>query len=130
MSIDKLLKNEAQTFSEDELGALGEAVNSLIAKQNEIADLEYQLKLRKSEERKISQETIPSMMGNLGFERITLKDGRSVMVKDSVQASIPAAGWRSMDMATLLKSSYSTDLCGAKRKLLKKLLITSLKLMA
>lgn len=89
--ISDLLKDEAQSFTDEEMGQLGAAANRLIAKQNEIADAEHQLKLLKAEERKINQEEIPSLMENLGFEKITLKDGRTLSVKEAVQCAIPAA---------------------------------------
>ena len=100
--INELLKDDSpESFADEEMGTLGAAVNRLIDKQREIEDFEYKLKQLKAEERKMSQEEIPSLMDNLGFEKITLKDGRFVSVKDAVQASIPVdkrpAAYRWMD---------------------------------
>ena len=79
-----------EELTNDQMGALGDAVNELIAKQNEIAKAEEALKQLKAEERKINQADIPTMMTALGFEKITLADGRSLAVKDSIQINIPA----------------------------------------
>jgi len=79
-----------EELSNDQMGALGDAVNLLIAKQNAIAKAEEALKQLKAEERKINQADIPTMMTALGFEKITLADGRSLAVKDSIQINIPA----------------------------------------
>jgi len=78
-------------LSNDQMGALGDAVDRLITKQNEIAAMEAKLKDLKAEERKINQADIPTMMTALGFETITLLDGRKLAVKDSIQINIPAA---------------------------------------
>jgi len=88
--IGDLLKDDTQSFTDNEMGQLGEAANRFIAKQNEIAEAEELLKRLKAEERKIGQEEIPSLMENLGFEKITLKDGRTLMVKEALQCAIPA----------------------------------------
>ena len=88
---DLLKQNQATEFTDDQLGELGQAANQLIEAQHEIEKQEEVLKQCKAVERKISQETIPTLMENLGFEKITLKTGQVGAVKDNIQVSIPAA---------------------------------------
>ena len=57
--------------------------------QEEMRQLEEQLKAKAQAVRKLSQEIIPAKMSELGLESLTLKDGSSVKVKQLVQASIP-----------------------------------------
>ena len=83
-------KDTATEFTDQQMGELGAAANRLIAKQQEIEAAEEQIKKLKTEERNISQKEIPDLMENLGFETITLTDGRKIAVKDSVQIAIPA----------------------------------------
>ena len=76
--------------TDEQMGTLGSAVNALLAKQKEIQDVEIALKELKRHERMLNQDTIPQLMSNLGFEKITLSTGQQVTVKDSVQCAIPA----------------------------------------
>ena len=85
-----LAQDETVEFTTEQMGALGQAANRLIAKQRQIEKQELLLKELKAEERKINQLEIPELMDNLGFEKITLSDGRVIAVKDSVQVAIPA----------------------------------------
>lgn len=89
--LDDLTRPEVREFDESQMGALGDAVNRLIAKQKEIEKAEEELRALKAEERTINQGEIPTMMEALGFDRITLKDGRMLTIKDSVQVAIPAS---------------------------------------
>ena len=89
--LKELTESEATEFTDQQMGALGIAANRLINKQIEIKDAETELKNLKAQERKINQEEIPAMMENLGFETITLSDGRKIAVKDAVQCGIAAA---------------------------------------
>ena len=57
--------------------------------EDEIKQLEEQLKAKAKAARKLSQEIIPAKMQALGLESLTLKDGSAVKVKQLVQASIP-----------------------------------------
>lgn len=86
-----LKKDEVKEFSESDLGFLASAVNAMLSKQKEIDVATEELKLLSAQHRKINEETIPDLMDDLGFATITLKDGRAVAVKDSIQASIKVA---------------------------------------
>jgi len=89
--IDELTADATpENFDETTMGVLATAVNLLIAKQQDIASAEEALKILKAEERVINQGEIPQLMANLGMEKLTLLDGRTLTVKEAVQVSIPA----------------------------------------
>ena len=84
--------------------------------EEEISELESQLKSKNSTHRKLSQEIIPAKMSELGLESITLKDGAVIKVKQLVQASIPvkhreeAFKWlRENRFADLIKNTVSVS---------------------
>ncbi len=90
--IDELTAEEPTIkFTDEQMGELGKAANNLLDKQEEVKIAEIALKELKREERQINQQEIPQLMSNLGFESITLDDGRKITVKDSVQVAIPAS---------------------------------------
>lgn len=89
MGIQDLLKDEQPEAFTPMMGVLADEINSLISVQNQIADAEAELQRLKREERDISEQKIPAIMDELNMDRITLKDGRTVQVKDMVQCSIP-----------------------------------------
>jgi len=88
--IDELTVTDKPDFTDAQMGVLGDAALRLVNKQTEIVDAEESLKELKRQERVINQDEIPKLMENLCFESITLKDGRKISVRDSVQCAIPA----------------------------------------
>ncbi len=88
--MDELAVTEKPDFSDTDLGVLGKAAQRLVDKQDEIIEMEIELKGLKREERKINQEEVPELMENFGIESITLPDGRKIAVRDSIQIGIPA----------------------------------------
>tara|TARA_R100001594_G_scaffold7561_2_gene20351 strand:+ start:2271 stop:2828 length:558 start_codon:yes stop_codon:yes gene_type:complete len=60
-----------------------------VALEEEMKQLEEQLKAKAKAARKLSQEIIPARMSELGLESLTLADGSSVKIKQLVHASIP-----------------------------------------
>jgi hypothetical protein len=92
MSIESLLKQDAvKSFGDLDIAPLGNAVDRLLKKQRQIAEATEILKQMGAEERAISEGEIPALMENLGFETITMQDGRKVSVKDSIQCGIKVA---------------------------------------
>lgn len=91
MGIQDLLKSETIEVTTDQLGELGQYAAKLVKKQKEIAAAEEALKALRTEERHIAQEEIPTLMDNLGMDKITLNSGHVIAVKESVHCSIPAA---------------------------------------
>lgn len=91
MGIQDLIKEEPKEVDEQSLGALGLAANKLVKAQQNVEEMERQLREAKEEERRIAEKEIPDLMDNLGFESITLNTGQKLQLKESIQCSIPAA---------------------------------------
>ena len=77
------------TIGDNSLKEMADLCAEQASLEEEIRQLEEQLKAKAKAARKLSQEIIPAKMSELGLESLTLKDGSSVKVKQLVQASIP-----------------------------------------
>ncbi len=77
------------TIGDNSLKEMSDLCAEQAAIEEEIKQLEEQVKAKSKAARKLSQEIIPAKMQELGLESLTLKDGSSVKVKQLVQASIP-----------------------------------------
>ncbi len=77
------------TIGDNSLKEMADLCAEQAALEDEMKQLEEQLKAKAKAARKLSQEIIPAKMSELGLESLTLKDGSSVKVKQLVQASIP-----------------------------------------
>ena len=79
------------TMGDNSLKEMSDLCAEQVAMEDEVKQLELQLKAKKDAVKKISQEIIPAKMQELGLESLTLKDGSAVEVKQLVQASISEA---------------------------------------
>ena len=77
------------TIGDNSLKEMADLCAEQVSLQEEVKQLEEQLKAKKQAVNKLSLEIIPAKMQELGLESLTLKDGSSVKVKQLVQASIP-----------------------------------------
>ena len=77
------------TIGDNSLKEMSTLCEEQVALEDEMKQLEEQLKAKAKALRKLSQEIIPAKMSELGLESLTLTDGSSVKVKQLVQASIP-----------------------------------------
>ena len=77
------------TIGDNSLKEMADLCAEQASLEEEMRQLEEQLKAKAKAARKLSQEIIPAKMSELGLESLTLKDGSSVKVKQLVQASIP-----------------------------------------
>jgi len=77
------------TIGDNSLKEMSDLCAEQAALEEEIKQLEEQLKAKAKAARKLSEEIIPAKMSELGLESLTLKDGSFVKVKQKVQASIP-----------------------------------------
>ena len=66
-------------------------VNKLAALEGEISSLEDVLKERKEEHRRLTEEALPSTMDAANCLEFRYKDGRRVVINDTVNASIAKA---------------------------------------
>ena len=77
------------TIGDNSLKEMADLCAEQASLQEEMRQLEEQLKAKSNAVLKLSREIIPAKMQELGLESLTLKDGSSVKVKQLVQASIP-----------------------------------------
>ena len=77
------------TIGDNSLKEMSDLCAEQVSLQEEVKQLEEQLKAKKQAVNKLSLEIIPAKMSELGLESLTLKDGSSVEVKQLVQAAIP-----------------------------------------
>lgn len=78
------------TVDDNQLESLSSLCKELLEQQEMVANLEEQLKARKEKERKLSEETIPNKMSELGYSKLQLKTGEKLEIKPFYAAKIPA----------------------------------------
>jgi len=78
------------SIGDNSLKEMSDLCAEQVAMEDEVKQLELQLKAKKDAVKTLSQEIIPAKMQELGLESLTLKDGSAVQVKQLVQASITA----------------------------------------
>ena len=77
--------------ADDSLLELHELVLEQVALEEEVADTESDLKVKKEALRGIQEDKLPSKMAELGFQKFTTAEGFNITVKDKVSASITEA---------------------------------------
>ena len=77
------------TIGDNSLKEMADLCAEQVALEEEMRQLEEQLKAKATAARKLSQEIIPARMSELGLESLTLSDGSSIKIKQLVHASIP-----------------------------------------
>ena len=105
------------TLGDNSLKEMADLCAEQVALEEDVRQLEEQLKAKKQAVNKLSFEIIPARMSELGLESLTLKDGSAVKVKQLVQASIPvkhretAFQWlRDRGHGDLIKNQISAEL--------------------
>lgn len=68
---------------------LVDAGNAQVSLEDCVEKLEQQLKDKQEQLRKLSQETLPNMMAEVGLASFKLPNGRSIEIKDVVYAKLP-----------------------------------------
>jgi hypothetical protein len=79
---------ESNDVTGDDLKTLSTLCDRLKEKRKEIALMELQLKSLKETERKLGQEEIPNLLFSKGISSLSLEDGSTVTVRESVKVSI------------------------------------------
>ena len=77
------------TIGDNSLKEMSDLCAEQVALEEEMRQLEEQLKAKATAARKLSQEIIPAKMSELGLESLTLTDGSSIKIKQMIHASIP-----------------------------------------
>ena len=77
------------TIGDNSLKEMADLCAEQVAFEEDVRQLEEQLKAKKQAVNKLSFEIIPARMSELGLESLTLKDGSSVKIKQLVHAAIP-----------------------------------------
>jgi hypothetical protein len=84
-------EEKANVASKAQLKELGALAMQLVATDEEIEQIEAQLKGLKDIGRKLREESIPELMREVGMKSFKMEDGTSIDTKEEVFASIPEA---------------------------------------
>ncbi len=88
--LDKMESDvKTPTIGDNSLKEMADLCAEQVALEEEIEQLQEQLKAKTTDARKLSQEIIPARMSELGLESLTLSDGSAIKIKQLVHASIP-----------------------------------------
>lgn len=79
---------DALTIKDEDLGSVAALAKRAKMLEREIDDLEKSLNERKEQQRKLLEESIPNMLGELGMKDFTMSDGSKVTIKPFYSASI------------------------------------------
>ena len=88
IDIEELEKDQQEVLEKTDIDTLAGYCKELQAYENEIANLEEQIKLKKEKADKISSEIIPNMLAEQGISSLKLADGSSVDVSKSYNCTI------------------------------------------
>jgi len=112
MDLEQMSKNI--TLDTTAMEDIATACNKLLDNQKEVSALEDQLKKKKEQELKLSEQDIPNLMQKAGAASIKLTDGTAVEIKPYYGARIPASrteeafDWlRENNFADLIKNNVT-----------------------
>jgi hypothetical protein len=112
MDLEQMSKNI--TLDTTAMEDIATACNKLLDIQKEVTALEDQLKKKKEQELKLSEQDIPNLMQKAGAASIKLTDGTAVEIKPYYGARIPASrteeafDWlRENNFADLIKNNVT-----------------------
>lgn len=88
MNLEQLTSISIKT---DEVKEISEACKKLTSQNEKVEELEKQKKEAEEEQRRLSEEVIPTLMQQAGVSAITLDDGTSVQVSPYYYAKISEA---------------------------------------
>lgn len=79
----------ALTIKNEDLSSVGALAKRAKELEKEIEEIDTVLSERKSQLRKLLEESIPAMLQELGMSKFTMADGSEIIVKPFYNASIP-----------------------------------------
>ena len=86
---DEMLKDSKDLLDNVEVTTVAQECVKLKNKEDEIANLEEQLKAKKAEADDISSRVIPELLAEQGLSEIKLADGSKVTVKKEFRCTLP-----------------------------------------
>jgi hypothetical protein len=86
---EEMLKDSKDLLDNVEVTTVADQCVKLKQKEDEIADLEQQLKDKKAEADDISSRVIPELLAEQGLSEIKLADGSKVSVKKEFRCTLP-----------------------------------------
>jgi hypothetical protein len=89
----------------EDLSSVGALAKRAKVLEKEIEDIEFILKERKEQQRKLLEETIPAMLQELGMKKFTMSDGSTIDVKPFYSATIKEEN-RAVAYEWLRKNGY------------------------
>ena len=115
---DMMLQDSTDLLDNIEVSTIAAECVKLKNKEDEIADLEDQLKKKKEEADFISSSVIPELLAEQGLSEIKLADGSKVSVKKEFRATVPkddtkresALQWlRDQGLGDIIKNNVSVS---------------------
>ena len=86
---EEMLKDSNDLLDNVEVTTIAQECVKLKSKEDEIAELEEQLKNKKAEAEDISSRVIPELLAEQGLSEIKLADGSKVSVKKEFRCTLP-----------------------------------------
>ena len=116
INIDELEKDQQQVIEKADIDTLASYCKELQGYEEEIAELEEQIKKKREKADKISSEIIPNLLAEQGLASLKLADGRTVDVRKTYNCTIrkdnmeSAYKWlRDNGLADIIKNEVSVQ---------------------
>jgi len=87
----KQMAQDAGSTAQDNMGKIGAVANDVADTDQEISDLEDQLKKKKDYKKHLSENVLPNLFSEVGLSELKLADGRHLKVSNYYGASIKEA---------------------------------------
>ena len=84
----KQMAQDAGSTAQDNMGKIGAVANDVADTDQEISNLEDQLKKKKDYKKHLSENVLPNLFSEVGLSEIKLPDGRHLKVSNFYGASI------------------------------------------
>ena len=116
INIEELEKDQQQVIEKADVDTLASYCRELQTYEEEIAELEEQIKKKREKADKISSEIIPNMLAEQGISSLKLADGSSIDVRKSYNCTIKkdemesAYNWlRENQLGDIIKNEVSVQ---------------------
>ncbi len=84
----KQMQQDAGSTAHDNMGKIGSVANDIADTDQEISDIEEQLKKKKDYKKHLSENVLPNLFAEVGLSELKLADGRLIKVGNYYGASI------------------------------------------